>query len=72
MMTSIEQVWEQLKGIAREYAERGSTPSLREAESVVGRLVRDLRVSPYPPPDVMEMYAHELIAMVDAARLESK
>ena len=63
-MTAVENVWEQLKDTAHEYAVRGHLPTPYEAEMVVTELARRAHLSPFPPRDVIEMYARELIEMI--------
>ena len=67
-MTSVEIVWGHLKEAARDYASRDSQPSFEQAYALVKRLIREARVSPEPPPYVVEMYARELMEMTQAAQ----
>jgi hypothetical protein len=61
-------VWEQLKAEARRYASDGKQlPSSDEARVLVSGLFREAHVSPTPPQEVVDMYAREFIAMIDAA-----
>ena len=64
-MTAIETVWERLKMSARDYATQGVRPSSRHAEAMVSQFIRQADVDPIPPPEIVELYAREMLQMID-------
>lgn len=67
-MSEIEAVWQRMKVCADECAARGDRLSQSKAESIVHRLMREARVTPWPEPEVMQFFARELILMMQERR----
>lgn len=65
VMSAIDAVWAHMKLTAREYAGQGVRPSPIQAQGIVSQLMRENKVSPWPPPGVIEYFASEMIAMID-------
>lgn len=63
MSRSIEQVWRSIKDAARDYANRGIVPSLRDARTRVAVFVNEAGCDPAPPIEAMEFFAAELIGL---------
>lgn len=64
-MTSIETVWARVKTLAQDFAAKGAKPSERHAYALVTQLLREERVTPWPPDGTIEFYAHEMLTMID-------
>lgn len=64
-MSAIDAVWARMKTTAREYAEQGVRPSTIQAQGIVSQLMRENKVSPWPPAGVIEYFASEMISMID-------
>lgn len=65
-MTSVDDVWAQIKEKAWQYARDGVSPSDRETRHLVAQLLHAARVDPKPPNEVIEFYARELREMAAA------
>jgi hypothetical protein len=65
MVTPIEAVWNQIKASAAEHSARGEHLSREQAKVTVSQMLREARVAPWPPPDIIDFYASELVEMVD-------
>ena len=64
-MSAIDAVWAHMKITARQYAAQGARPSPSQAQGIVSQLMRENRVSPWPPPGVIEYFASEMISMIE-------
>jgi len=58
----VDSLWEGVKDLAGQYAERGVVPPEEEAEDQVRRLARG-QFTPEPPPQAVAFYARELRIM---------
>lgn len=67
-MTDIDSVWARLKACAADYAARGEDLRRLRAEAIVIRFMQEARIAPWPPPQVVEFFANELLSMVGRAR----
>lgn len=66
-MSSIELVWERIKFTARERALKNEALNIRQARELVCEYARAARVDPWPPSDVIDFFAAEMIGMVETA-----
>lgn len=66
MITPIEAVWNQIKTSAAEQAARGERLSLDQAKTRVSQMLREARVAPWPPANIIEFYGAELVEMVES------
>lgn len=57
-----------MKACAADYASRGEHVGRFRAEAIVIRFMQDARVSPWPPPAVVDFFANELLSMIEQAR----
>lgn len=72
MTSSIEVFWSRLKQTAQKYAGEDVRLNEKQARSVIAGLLRDVHVDPRPPEDVLEFYARELVAFIDAEMAASR
>jgi hypothetical protein len=64
-VSDIERVWDRMKVCATECACRGERLTQQRAESLVTHFMRDAHVMPWPPRDVIEFFARELVRMAN-------
>ena len=64
-MSDIQVVWDQMKKFAVDHARRGERFNQRKAEATVVTFMREARVTPWPPPEVIQFFARELVGMID-------
>lgn len=68
-MSAIERVWARVKVMSQKHATRGARPSERHARAIICQLMREERVAPFPPDDVIDFYAREMLGLIDRERL---
>lgn len=62
-MSSLDDVWGQMKDKALAFARDGIVPVEEEAQRIVGGLLFSAHLDPRPTREVIEFYARELIAL---------
>lgn len=62
-VSSVDDVWKQMKEKALQYARDGVVPPELEAQKIVAALLLAAHLDPKPTREVIEFYARELVAL---------